>query len=108
MALVYKQARSIIDERTTNVCLDVHGVIVAVDAEFKTLAGDFLAPPFHVHCRTVVVPAVSGYIGTARREANSELVRRRKARRRKGPKGLGEGFPPPVGSNLPVGHSRSM
>lgn len=109
MVLVYKQARAVIDDRTTIVCLDIHGVMVPVDQPFDTLAGDFMQPPFHVHCRTLVGPHMPGFVAQARKEANAELVSRPKSQRRKGPGGqIGADIPRPVTGNPPLGFSRAV
>lgn len=106
MPLVYKQALAIIDSRTTIICLDVHGVVVPVDAPFETLGGDFMAPPFHVHCRTLVGPHMPGFISEARRAANKELQNRPMKERRKGPDGPAGSIPGPDSKNPPSGFSR--
>lgn len=106
MPLVYKQALAIIDSRTTIICLDVHGVVVPVDEPFETLGGDFQAPPFHVHCRTLVGPHMPGFISQARKAANSELVKRPMKERRKGPDGPAGSIPGPTTDNPPSGFSR--
>lgn len=107
MPILYKQAHAIVDDRTTVVCLDVHGIAVEVDAPFETLAGDFQSPPFHVHCRTLVYPFLKGFVSQARKEANAELMRRPMAERRKGPGGeVGGTIPGPVTKNPPSGFSR--
>lgn len=106
--LLMKQARAIVDERTTVICLDIHGVIMPVDKPFETLAGDFMSPPFHVHCRTLVGPYMTGFVREARLAANAELVKRPKAQRRKGPGGPAGDIPGPVTSNPPSGFSRAV
>lgn len=105
--LILKQARAVIDNRTTVVCLDVHGIIVPVDQPFETLAGDFMQPPFHVHCRTLVGPHMPGFIQQARRDANRELKTRPDWERRKGNAGPDPAaIPGPVTGNPPSGFSR--
>lgn len=70
---------------------------------FHTLNGDFEAPPFHVHCRSIIRPWQSGYLSKARAEANAELQNRPMAERRIGPNGPGGTLPPPVDGNPPKG-----
>jgi hypothetical protein len=104
--LVMKQARAIVDDRTTVICLDIHGIVMPVDQPFETLAGDFMQPPFHVHCRTLVGPHMPGFIAEARRAANKELKTRPKSERRRGPDGPAGQIPGPVTKNPPSGFSR--
>ena len=104
--LIMKQARAIVDDRTTVICLDVHGSIMPVDQAFETLAGDFMSPPFHVHCRTLVGPYMKGFVQEARKAANAELMKRPKSERRKGPDGPAGSIPGPVTGNPPSGFSR--
>lgn len=102
-----KQARAIVDERTTIVCLDIHGIIMPVDQPFETLAGDFMQPPFHIHCRTLVGPHMAGFIAEARREANKELKSRPAWEKRRGEGGPDPAaIPRPVTGNPPSGFSR--
>lgn len=109
MPLVFKQARAIIDKRTTVVCLDIHGAMVPVDEPFETMAGDFQRPPFHVHCRTLVGPRMPGFLSDARAEANAELQNRPKKERRKGPGWeIGGQIPGPTTKNPPSGFSRQL
>lgn len=54
-----KQAVAVIDERTTDCCLKVHGQIVAMGGMFHLagtprFADDIDAPPFHWNCRTAL------------------------------------------------------
>ena len=109
MPLIFKQARAIIDKRTTVVCLDIHGAMVPVDEPFETMAGDFQRPPFHVHCRTLVGPRMAGFLSDARAEANDELQRRPKKQRRKGPGWeIGGKIPRPTTKNPPSGFSQQQ
>lgn len=48
---------------------------------FETLNGVYDAPPFHVHCRSIVVPWMSGMINDQREAANAELQNRPKSER---------------------------
>lgn len=55
-----RQAIAGIDERTTNCCLNVHGQIVDIDADFVLTGTPRYAdrqkdPPFHAWCRTSVI-----------------------------------------------------
>ena len=106
MPLVLKQARAVVDNRTTMVCLHISGAITSVDLPFETLAGDFMEPPFHVHCRTIVSPWVPGMVNDLAKEANAEMLRRPKKDRRIGPDGeIGGKVPPPSDGNSPTGFS---
>ncbi len=74
--IVLKQVVSVIDSRTTLICLHAAGQIQAVDDQFETLNGDYDRPPFHVHCRSVSVPWVPGMGNDIAAAANAELQRR--------------------------------
>lgn len=82
--LLMKQLLAVIDDRTTVICLRAAGQIVPVDDPFETLNGEFMTPPFHVHCRDTVVPWLPGFVSTIRQEANAELQRRPAKERRYG------------------------
>jgi hypothetical protein len=84
-----KQLAVTVDERTTVICLDAAGQLRMPDEPFNTLNGDFMHPPFHIHCRTLVMPYLPGFIDVQRREANAELMKRPLAERKKGPGGVG-------------------
>jgi hypothetical protein len=104
--LVRKQVVAVIDERTTTVCLHAAGMIMEVGEPFETLAGDFMAPPFHVHCRSIMRPWMSGFLSKIREEANAELQKRPKAQRRLGPDGeIGGRIPPAYDWNQPVDYT---
>lgn len=90
-----KQVVAVIDERTTVVCLHAAGQIRPVDEPFETLAGDFDYPPFHVHCRSVEVPWMAGFVNEQRAAANAELQTRPLKERRIGPNGPTGRMPPP-------------
>jgi hypothetical protein len=77
------------------VCLDAAGQIRDVDEPFETLAGPVMAPPTHIHCRSVVLPWLPGVIEEQRGMANAEIVRRPRAEKRKGPGGYEGPIPPP-------------
>lgn len=101
-ALVRKQVVAVIDSRTTMVCLHAAGMITEVGVPFETLAGDFLEPPFHIHCRSIVRPWMSGFLSKTRQEANAERQRRPMKERRLGPNGeIGARIPPAYDWNLP-------
>lgn len=100
--LVMMQIISIIDRRTTTICLHAAGMISPADEPFHTLAGDFWTPPFHVHCRSLVAPWQPGYLSDARTDANAELQRRPLWERRIGPNGEGPTPAPPDPGNKPV------
>ena len=71
---------------------------------FHTLNGDFEAPPFHIHCRSIVRPWQPGHVSDARKRANEELQRRPLKERRIGPDGeIGGSVPPPDRGNPPSG-----
>jgi hypothetical protein len=76
VVLLMKQLVAVIDKRTTIVCLNAAGQIRRVDSPFSTLNGDFQAPPFHVHCRSIVVPYLVGTVNSQRADANVELQQR--------------------------------
>ena len=104
--LVRKQVVAVIDERTTMVCLHAAGMITEIGEPFETLAGDFLEPPFHVHCRSIVRPYMTGFLSQTRAEANAEMQKRPKAQRRLGPDGeIGARIPPPNDWNPPVDYT---
>ncbi|MFE2751573.1 hypothetical protein ACFXGA_06170 [Actinosynnema sp. NPDC059335] len=71
-----KQLIATIDGATTLICLEAAGQIRDVNARFDTLNGSFFAPPFHIHCRSVVAIYMKGVIEQQRAEANTELRRR--------------------------------
>lgn len=96
-----KQLAATIDDVTTIVCLDAAGQIREVDEPFDTLNGAFQHPPLHIHCRSIVVPWLPGFINTQRGPANRELARRPAKQRRKGPEGSTASNPPPDRSNPP-------
>lgn len=75
--LVYVEWVSVIDERTTSVCLNVAGQVRRVGVPFDTPNGPYEAPPAHIGCRAVVVPSLSAehWQDTVRR-AKAELGRR--------------------------------
>lgn len=76
MALLMKQVTAVIDDRTTYVCLHAAGQIVPVEAPFDTINGQYDAPPFHIHCRSISAPWMPGFGNDMAAEANSELLRR--------------------------------
>lgn len=67
----------VIDHRTSDVCLDLaaRGQVVATDEPWDTLLGEQMNPPFHEHCRTIVVPVIPGELepqGVTVRDAEAE------------------------------------
>lgn len=74
--LIMKQVVAVIDRRTTLVCLNAAGQIRLTSEPFETLNGQVDVPPFHVSCRSMVVPYVRGTVNTQRADANAELKRR--------------------------------
>lgn len=87
-----KQAIAAIDSRTTNCCLQVHGQIVDLDANFvlngtPRFAGELPQPPFHYRCRTVITlytPATekTGILTSDMRQAARAELSSRTPRRR--------------------------
>lgn len=71
-----KMVEAVIDDRTTQVCLHAAGQVRQIDEPFDTLTGQYQAPPFHRHCRSIVVAWVPGMVQPARDAANAELQRR--------------------------------
>lgn len=105
-ALIRKQVVAVIDERTTMVCLHAAGMITEVGEPFETLAGDFMEPPFHIHCRSIMRPWMSGFLSKTRAEANEEMQKRPKKQRRLGPGGeIGSRIPPAYDWNKPVDYT---
>jgi hypothetical protein len=94
--LILKQVHSVIDRKTTELCLEVAGQIRPVDEPFETLNGPLLAPPFHLHCRAHVTPWVRGFVSDERRRANSEL-------RALGVRGPSAATTAPLGGGYPGG-----
>jgi hypothetical protein len=104
--LVRKQVVAVIDERTTMVCLHAAGMIAEIGEPFETLAGDFNAPPFHVHCRSIMRPWMSGFLSGTREAANAEMQKRPKSQRRLGPNGeIGSRIPPAYDWNPPTDYT---
>ena len=81
-AILMKQVVAVIDDRTSVVCLHAAGQIQPVGETFKTLNGEYLSPPFHVHCRSKVVPWMPGFVNAQRKLANDELRKRPPSQRR--------------------------
>lgn len=105
-ALIRKQVVAVIDERTTMVCLHAAGMITEVGEPFQTLAGDFMEPPFHIHCRSIMRPWMSGFLSGTRKAANAEMKKRPMAQRRLGPNGeIGSRVPPAYDWNKPVDYT---
>lgn len=105
---VWKQVVSVIDARTTVVCLHAAGMTRAAGLPFETIAGTFQNPPFHRHCRSLVMPYMPGFAQPERMLANRELMKRPLEERRLGqdPAGtriVGGYIPPPVTINPPIG-----
>lgn len=76
MPLILKQIVSVIDRRTTIVCLHAAGQIQPVDSPFETLNGNYDQPPFHVYCRSVSMPYMAGFVSDEAARANAELQTR--------------------------------
>lgn len=94
--LIRKQLVAVIDERTTMVCLRAAGQIQPVSMPFDTLMGDMMSPPFHVHCRSIEVPWMPGFVSDIKAEANAEIMRRPLKERKFGPEGYTGSLPPPA------------
>lgn len=92
--LLKKQLIAVIDKRSTMICLRAAGQIQPVDEPFDTLMGFLDAPPFHVHCRSIVVPWMPGFVSDIRKEANAEIANRPEKQKRFGPDGYGGRLPP--------------
>lgn len=101
MPQLRKQYISVVDSRTTMVCLDAAGQIRDLDEPFETLAGPVQAPPTHIHCRATVLPYLPGVIEEQRGDANAEIRRRPRSEKRKGPDGYEGPIPPPAPSDVP-------
>lgn len=99
MPVLFKQLVAVLDSRTTFVCLKAAGQIQPLDDPFTTLNGEFDSPPFHISCRTMVAPYMTGFVNEQRTLANKELQRRPREKRdwRKGKN------PPPADGNPPKG-----
>lgn len=78
------------------VCLDMAGQIAELDDDFDTLAGPYAAPPAHIHCRSIVSPALPGVIREQRDAANAEILLRPPGEKRKGPESYEGPIPPPA------------
>lgn len=92
--LILKQWVSVIDERTTMVCLDAAGMVRPVDEPFDTINGSYDSPPAHIHCRSVVQPYMRGFGQEIKKKANAEIQKRPLSQRRKGPDGYTGKLPP--------------
>lgn len=75
---VLKVAMATIDERTTFICLDVHGQVRRIDELFHCLNGDWDNPPFHFGCRTIMDIVVQEILARPGTEGALEELRRRR------------------------------
>lgn len=103
--LILKQWVSVIDRRTTIICLHAAGQIRSVLEPFDTLNGQMDMPPAHVHCRAIAVPWMAGFVNVQRQDANAELQNRPLKQRRIGPGGvLAVKLPPAAlpGTTVPI------
>ena len=75
-ATTVKEAVATIDDRTTFICLGVHGQRVPLTDAFDTLNGSFTYPPFHWGCRTIVQFLVPGITSADPKKSNREIRRR--------------------------------
>lgn len=73
---VRRQLVALVDNRTTPCCLAANGQVVEVDEPFRTILGDKWVPPFHVHCRSIVVPWVRGMGAGTAADSRAELRHR--------------------------------
>ena len=105
MAEVLKQVRAVIDGRTSMVCLDVAGQTRRVGEPFDTLLGPQQAPPFHIWCRSIVVPWVRG-MDTQEAEAEREARTRPPSARRNLPPKAASETPKPKAPDRPGGNRR--
>jgi hypothetical protein len=92
--LLQKQLLAVVDSATTMICLQADGQIRDVGEPFTTLAGPYMLPPFHIHCRSIAVPYVQGVIRRLRKDANAEIRRRPLKEKRRGPTGFEGRLPP--------------
>lgn len=92
--LIMRQVHSVIDNRTTVVCLHAAGQIRPISEPFDTLLGPQDETPFHVRCRSHIVPYMKGFVTDIRERSNAELLRRPIAQRRIGPNGETGPLPP--------------
>lgn len=100
--LVFQQVLAVIDKRTTAVCLHAAGQIRPIGTLFTTLLGEQEGTPFHVHCRSQVIPWMPGFVSDIRDAANTELLTRPLKERRIGPNGE-TGWLPPLAQRPPTG-----
>lgn len=98
--LVKKQVVAKIDGKTTVICLHAAGQIRPVDLPFETLNGPYMTPPFHVHCRSLVMPWMPGFVNDMRAQANFELLNFRSARIKKMADGRVPNRIPPPGDSV--------
>jgi hypothetical protein len=84
---VFKQVVAVVDKRTTTICLHAAGQIRSILEPFETLNGQYDMPPFHIHCRSISVPWMPGFVNEQRAQANAELKERPMNQRRIGPGG---------------------
>lgn len=96
-----QQLVAVVDERTTMVCLRAAGQVQPVGGKFDTLMGDLDSPPFHAHCRSIVVPWMPGFVSDTRAEAAAEIAKRPPKEKRFGPDGYGGSLPPPAPTGGP-------
>lgn len=58
--MIYKQWLSVIDERTTDNCIDADGQVQPIARPFDCLYGSFDSPPAHDLCRSQVSEFIDG------------------------------------------------
>lgn len=73
---VFKQLVAVIDGRTTVICLEAAGQIQPAGKPYDTLNGSYETPPFHLHCRSISVPWMPGFVDDIKQRADAELMRR--------------------------------
>lgn len=89
-----KQYVTVVDRRTTIVCLSAAGQVQPLDRPFDTMLGPYQQPPVHTHCRATLAPWLPGFLSDMRDDANAEIRRRPAKQRRRGPEGSTADLPP--------------
>ena len=106
-----KQYVTVVDDRTTIVCLTAAGQIQPLDQPFDTMLGPYQQPPVHIHCRATMAPWLPGFLSGMRVDANAEIRRRPAKQRRRGPDGSTANLPPrlePAPGSRPSGEAAEV
>jgi hypothetical protein len=74
--LVFKQLVAVVDGRTTMLCLSCAGQVRRVSEPYETMNGPLDVPPFHLHCRSISVPWMSGMESDVLARARAEILTR--------------------------------